>query len=140
MFLPMEANPHKHRRHTGSVPRALPPFWAVVTVGYFLMAGYRTVETRHLPGLPSAAGAAAVAAVWLEMFDRTHGTPMTGLLVTCALWLTLVTNGYVAAAAYRSSGNVPVIRSLLSLIFAYLLIDKLLQLRDFRRQQQGNRT
>ena len=27
MFLYMEANPHTGRRHTGSVPRALPAFW-----------------------------------------------------------------------------------------------------------------
>ena len=137
MFPHMAANPPTDRR-VGSVPRALPPLWAVVTVGYFLMAGYRTVEKGHLPGLPSAAGAAAVAAVWLEIADRIHGTPITGFMVTCALWLTLVTNAYVAGAMYRSTGNVPVLRSLLSLLFAYLLIDKLLQLRDFRRQQKGN--
>jgi hypothetical protein len=135
----MEGKPRTERRSTGSVPRALPAVWAIVTVGYCLAAAYRALDRGHLPGLPSAAGMAAVAAVWLEIVDRTHATTATGFMVTFALWLTLVTNGWVAGAVYRNSGNVPAFRVLLSILFAYLLIDKLLQLREFRRQQKGHR-
>jgi hypothetical protein len=134
----MEEKPRTGRRHAGAVPRALPAIWAIVTVGYLLVAGYRAFESGHLPGLPSAAGMAAVATVWLEIVDRIHATAITGLMVTLALWLTLVTNGWVAGGMYRNTGNVPVFRVLLSILFAYLLIAKLLQLRHFGRQQEGN--
>jgi hypothetical protein len=126
------------QRQTAHVPRALQAFWTMVTFAYVLLTGYRALALGRLPGFSTAAGMAAVGAVWLEIADRVYATALTGLMAVTSLWLTLLGNGYVARATYVHTGNVPVTRTLLSLLFAFLLIRKFKELLAFMKNEKRN--
>lgn len=128
----MPASRHIFRSDHQSIPRGLPAFWAIITVGYSLIVTYRFAVAGVVPGVRTAAGFAAVTAVWLELWDRNRTTVLSGFAVAIAFSLTLIGNGYVAAAAYRNDGHLAVGRSLLTCLFAYLFIWKLRGLRTVR--------
>lgn len=104
--------------------RRFPLLWGVLTCVYATAVVYRAVIMDALPGLASFAGFSAVAAVWLDYSAFVHDRLVLRVWVLLSLLAAAGFNAAIIAKGLSHAHSFAVGRSLITLLFLFLLYDK----------------